>query len=272
MDFLDVIKCIILGCIEGLTEFLPISSTAHLILVSRLINYDLSSSLLIFSQLGAVLAMIFYFKRDISRIFLGIICLQKIYYIFVINLIIAFLPSVFFGLLLYRFLDVILHSELLMAINLIIGGVIILLVEYLIAKNRLLVFVTDVFEIRMSYALYIGLSQALAIFPGVSRSGATIITSMFLGFRRDLAVYFSFLLGMGTIFAATVYDGYRRYHEIIDDNIYHMLVGFFTSFFISLLVVRCFISFVKVKSLKIFGYYRCCLGIVMLLLCFIFAN
>ncbi|MEO0224144.1 MAG: undecaprenyl-diphosphate phosphatase [candidate division WOR-3 bacterium] len=249
---LDYFSALILGIIEGITEFLPISSTGHLILASKLLSInqnEFTKSFEIVIQSGAILSIIvLYFRKIISN--------PKM----ILYMIIGFIPSGIFGLLFYKFIKQYLFSPFVVSLMLIVWGIIFIFVELLL-KGRYFKS-----QIDTKTALLIGFFQCFALIPGTSRSGATIIGGMLLGLSRKDATEFSFLLSVPTIIIASVYDLIKEKSTIFNSDIYVLLIGFITSFIFAYISVKWLINFVSKHSLVIFGIYRIIIGIVFIYL------
>jgi len=249
---LDYFSAFILGIVEGITEFLPISSTGHLILTSKLLSIsqnEFTKSFEIVIQSGAILSIIvLYLRKIISN--------PKM----ILYMIIGFIPSGVFGLLFYKFIKQYLFSTFVVSLMLIIWGIIFILVEFLL-KGRYYKL-----QIDAKTALLIGFFQCFALIPGTSRSGATIIGGMLLGLSRKDATEFSFLLSVPTIIIASAYDLIKEKSIIFNSDIYVLLVGFITSFIFAYISVKWLINFVSKHSLVVFGIYRIIIGIIFLLL------
>ncbi len=265
MEAIIILKTIILGIVEGLTEFIPVSSTSHLILASKIsdFSYVQNGVFEIVIQFGAIMAVcVFYYKK---------LCCTAISFFnnkssrnFVYNISLAFLPSVFFGVLLYDVIKNVFFSLEYIAFALILGGIAIILVERSDIKAKF-----DKIEVLpRSKSLFIGLFQVISIIPGVSRSGATIIGSLLLKLDRKTATEFSFFLAIPTIFGAVVYDLYQNWHVLSIANIKIILVGFISAFISSLFVIKWLINFVSHNNFMIFAYYRIIIGLVMLFIIF----
>lgn len=249
---LDYFSAFILGVVEGITEFLPISSTGHLILTSKLLSIsqnEFTKSFEIVIQSGAILSIIvLYLRKIISN--------PKM----ILYMIIGFIPSGVFGLLFYKFIKQYLFSTFVVSLMLIIWGIIFILVEFLL-KGRYYKL-----QIDAKTAFLIGFFQCFALIPGTSRSGATIIGGMLLGLSRKDATEFSFLLSVPTIIIASAYDLIKEKSIIFNSDIYVLLVGFITSFIFAYISVKWLINFVSKHSLVVFGIYRIIIGIIFLLL------
>lgn len=254
---MTIFDTIILGIVEGLTEFLPVSSTGHLILTSHLLNLEQTNTLKCFEvviQLGSILAVVFmFFKRLKQDINLWI------------KLIIGFIPTALIGFLLYSSIKG-LFSPKITAYMLIIWGIIFIIVELFRKKNPPKNETQKLEDITYRQAFIIGLSQCFAMIPGTSRSGATIIIGLLSGLSRKTAASFSFLLAIPTMFAATFYDTYKNLN-IFKENlsqIWLFLIGGFVAFVVALLAINLFLKFVSKFDYIPFGVYRIIIGIVFL--------
>jgi undecaprenyl-diphosphatase len=240
------IESIILGVVEGVTEFLPISSTGHLILASHLLGIpqtDFVKSFEIAIQLGSILAVLILFWRS----FLNIEILKR--------LVVAFIPTGIVGFLLYQFIkDVLIGNPSVVIYALAFGGVVIILIEYF-NRNKVSS-ESDVSSLTFMQSFLVGVAQSLAIIPGVSRSGATVMGGLLLGISRTTILTFSFLLAVPTMILATAYDVYRTPEVFIDSNLALLSVGFVTAFILALLTIRAVLSFVRTHSFVVFGVYR----------------
>lgn len=259
----NFIRAGILGLIEGATEFVPVSSTGHLIIFGDLLNFSNNDGRLfeIAIQFGAALAVCFFYRKKIFHL-LGTAHKDKNSRSFLLKLLIAFLPSVFFGGLFYNFIKQFLFSVIITSISLIIGGIIILIVE----KIKQTAKCQNVNEINLKTALKIGLCQAISMIPGISRSGATIMGGMVFGLDRKIAAEFSFFLAVPTIFAAAILNLYRSADLINTGNLQIISVGFSTSFISSFFIIKWLLNFVSKHSFDIFGYYRIIFGGIVLLI------
>ena len=259
---LDIIKSIILGIVEGLTEFLPVSSTGHLILVNQWVTFSEEFTVLfdVFIQLGAILAVVIYFRKDIfpEKI---IEITEKSYIIFWLKIITAFLPAVVLGLLLADFIEQELFNPVTVSISLFIGGVLLILLDRKDRKST----IQSMKEMSFKIALIIGLFQCLAMIPGTSRSAATIIGALLLGCSRKLAAEFSFYLAIPTILGASVYSLMKSSLSFNSHDIIILSTGFAVSFIVAILVIKFFMNFIKKHSFVAFGYYRIGLALLMFL-------
>ncbi len=256
---MNFIQALILGIIEGITEFLPISSTAHLIITSKLLaipQTDFHKFFEVFIQSGAILAVVvIYFQYLLKR-------KNLIKY-----LIYSFIPTAIIGFLLYKVIkNVFFESDILIIGAIFLVGLIFLKVEWLI-KKKVINLHKPLTSLTFKEAVIIGLGQALAVIPGVSRAGSVIVGMMLLGYERDEAATYSFLLAVPTIMAASAYDLYKMRGIIFSSsvNLVYLFIGFIASFATAYLAVRWLINYLKKNTLVIFGIYRLLLAIILLL-------
>lgn len=256
----EIFKAIVLGVVEGITEFLPVSSTGHLILAGDMLSFtgERAKTFEVFIQLGAILAVVWMYRERILSSIKGIGAEKTNR--FLLNLLIAFLPAVFLGLLTHSFIKKHLFNPITVAFALIIGGIIILIIERVIKKPV----ITDIDEMSYKHALGIGMAQTLSLFPGVSRAGATIMGAMCFGLQRKAATEFSFFLAIPTMFAATSYDLLKSIHNLTISDVPIFTVGFFVSFFSALLVIKAFLGFVTRHTFNSFAIYRIVFGALIL--------
>ncbi|WP_333653094.1 undecaprenyl-diphosphate phosphatase [Dissulfurispira sp.] len=255
-----IFKAIILGIVEGITEFLPVSSTGHLILAGDILDFtgDKAKTFEVFIQLGAILAVVWMYRERVLSSIKGIGTEKSNK--FLLNLFIAFLPAAFFGLLTHSLIKHYLFNPLTVAFALISGGIAMLVIERIV-RNPV---VMDIDEVSLKRALGIGLAQALSLFPGVSRAGATIMGAMCFGLDRKTATEFSFFLAIPTMFAATSYDLLKSIHNLNLSDMPVFATGFFISFFSALLVIKAFLGFVTRHTFNSFAIYRIIFGTVIL--------
>lgn len=261
MDPLLLFKALILGVVEGLTEFLPVSSTGHLILFGDLLDFndERAKVFTIAIQLGAILAVCWEYRGKIIEVAQGI-GRNPSANRFVINLLIAFLPAAILGVLFIKTIKFYLFHPIPVATALIVGGLLILWAE----RRKHVVEVETVDDMDWKHALKVGCAQCLALIPGTSRSGATIIGGLFFGLSRKAAAEFSFFLAIPTMFAATFYDLYKN-RELLDwSDLSLIAVGFIAAFFSALLAVRGLLRFVSNHDFTIFAWYRIVFGLVIL--------
>ena len=262
MDLILLFKAFILGLVEGATEFLPISSTGHLIIVGDLLNFndDKGKIFEIVIQLGAILAVCFEYRK---RLFNTLIHMRNDASAqgFVLNLIIAFLPAALLGLLFHDFIKAYLFSPITVAIALIVGGFAILYIEKYTSHSS----TQQIEAISASQALKIGLAQSLALVPGISRAGATILGGMVFGLTRQAATEFSFFLAIPIMFAATGYDLLNSWGLLNGTDLPIFIAGFITAFLSALLVIKVLIRFVANHDFVGFAWYRIIFGTITLL-------
>ncbi len=262
MEFSDLLKAVLLGIIEGLTEFLPISSTGHLILASDWLDFNRADAKTfeVVIQLGAILSVCWHFRQRLTTVVQGLGRSDESRR-FAQNLIVAFLPAAVLGGLLHGFIKQVLFSPLVVAWALIVGGFVILLIERLAPQPR----VHSVDTITPGLALRIGLAQTLALIPGVSRSGATIMGGMAFGLSRQAATEFSFFLAIPVMFAATAYDLLKSWDHLSADSVGIFAVGFVAAFLSALAAIRFLLRFVSTHDFRSFAYYRIGFGLLVLI-------
>lgn len=268
MDWLYLLQAVVLGIVEGLTEFLPISSTGHLIIASDVVGFTSrpgSDTFVIAIQAGAILAVCWYYRRRIISILRGLFS-SPLEQRLAVNTIVAFLPAAVIGVICAGAIKVYLFNVVTVAAALVVGGFIILWVENWQAKNHVEPRVLTMDDLTWKDALKVGFMQCLAMIPGTSRSGATIIGGMVLGLSRRAATEFSFFLSIPTIFGATVYDLWKSRESLTLDNLDAIAVGGAVSFFSALLVVHWLLRYVSGHDFKGFGWYRIVFGVVILVL------
>jgi len=259
----DVITAIILGIVEGVTEFLPVSSTGHLILASALLGYNADYWALfnIVIQLGAILAIVVLYWRTFWAVLQGLLKLDPISVRFVRNILVAFVPAAVIGLALHKQIEKLLGSPLTVAVALIVGGLAIIGIERTVKEGH----VKGVADIPLPKVIGIGFIQCLAMIPGVSRSGATILGALSLGVERRTAAEFSFFLAIPTMLGATVLELVTKRHELMAANSvgFGLIgVGFVVAFIVALLVVRWFVGLVGRSGFSPFGWYRIAIGAI----------
>ncbi|UOF93827.1 MAG: undecaprenyl-diphosphate phosphatase [Bordetella sp.] len=263
-------KVFFLGIIQGFTEFFPISSTAHLILISDWIGFDSSSEQFfeVMMQCGSVLAIICFFRKNLLNLIKGL-CLfipNKIKLMH--KLLVALLPIIIIGPFSIKVVKSLYYPKI-VAIAMILGGVIILWVEnrtYYLIYNTEYKFSDILEKISLKQAIIIGLVQCLAIIPGFSRSGTTIIGGIFVGLNRKIATEFSFLLAIPTIIGASIHDLYHHSSKLTISSFLDILIGFFSSFLISLIMIRIVFKFIETHTYRIFAWYRLIFGGIILII------
>ncbi len=251
----------LLGLVEGLTEFLPVSSTGHMLLLGHFLNFHSQGKVFeVAIQLGAVLALVTVYCGRLWRVALDLPT-RPAARRFVLSVLLAFLPAALIGVALHSFIkEVLFESPRLIAVSLIVGGIIILLVERMPKR----VTVTDAEALPARTALAIGFFQCLAMIPGVSRSGATIVGALLLGVERKAAAEFSFFLSMPTMLGATVYDIYKSHAQMRSDDWTIMLVGFAVAFITAALLVKPLLAFISRHGFAPFAWYRIAVGALVL--------
>ena len=255
-------SAVLLGIIEGLTEFLPISSTGHLILVDRLLGIEGPESKLfdIVIQFGAILAVCWAYRERLVSAVAGMLT-ELSARRFVANIVIAFLPAAIAGVLFHRIIKDVLFSPLVVAVSFVVGGFVILLIERIRPRPR----VHAVETMSLATALAIGCCQVLAMIPGVSRAGATIMGALMLRVDRPAATEFSFFLAIPTMLGATVYDLYKNRAILSPDGAALIAIGFVVAFIAALFVVRRLVEFVSRHGFAPFAWYRIVVGAAALL-------
>src|SRR6476620_3422660 len=257
-----LLLAIILGIVEGVTEFLPVSSTGHLILATELLGFDSAKwdAFNVIIQLGAILAIVVLYWRTFWAVLEGLIRRNPMSWRFVRNVLLGFLPSAILGFLLINYIEELLGAPKVVAVMFILGGIAIIIIERLVKKHD----VVGVAEMPASRALGIGLVQCLSMVPGVSRSGATIMGALSLGVERRTAGEFSFFLAVPTMLGATTLELLKHRHEMLagahDVGFGAVAVGFVTSCVVALVVVRAFVHYISRHGFAPFAWYRIVAG------------
>ena len=256
-----LLKAALLGLVEGATEFIPVSSTGHLILASDWLGLvdERAKTFDIFIQLGAILAIVWIYRERLARS-VADARMDPGSRRFLLNLIVAFLPAAVVGFLTHGWIKRELFNPGVVAIALIVGGVVILLIERWPPRSR----VYEVGRIEPRLALGIGMAQVLSLIPGTSRSGATIMGGYALGLSRTTATEFSFFLAIPTMLAATTYDLLKSWSVLAVTDIPMFAVGFIVSFVSAVIVVKAFLTYVSNHTFSVFAWYRIALGVVLL--------
>jgi undecaprenyl-diphosphatase len=249
---MNTLQAIIIGIVEGITEFLPISSTGHMIIFEKLLgiqNSEFVKAFVVSIQLGAILSVIvLYWKRFFQTMD------------FYFKLFVAFLPAVVFGFLLDNYIDQLLGNVAVVAVSLLIGGIVLIFVDNWFSKTD------QNQEISYGKALKIGFFQLISMIPGVSRSAATIVGGMTQKLTRKNAAEFSFFLAVPTMFGATVLKLYKNYKIIDHSNIHLLVIGNIVAFIVAMIAIKSFIGFLTKHGFKAFGYYRVVVGLLILIL------
>jgi undecaprenyl-diphosphatase len=260
LDIVLLLKAALLGVVEGLTEFLPISSTGHLIILGDLLDFndDKGKVFEIAIQLAAVLAVMWAYRQKVANVTVGLIQRDAGSWRFATNLMIAFLPAAVLGLLFHSSIKTLLWSPITVAIALILGGVIILLVEKRMAyvPPR----IQTVEQMQWQDALKVGFAQSFALIPGTSRSGATIMGGLIFGLSRTAATEFSFFLAIPTMIAATVYDVHQNWELFSMADLPMFALGFIMSFVAAMIAVKALLRYVASHTFTAFAWYRIVFG------------
>jgi undecaprenyl-diphosphatase len=262
MDLLIFFKAFILGIVEGLTEFLPISSTGHLIIVGDLLDFndEVGKVFEIVIQLGAILAVCWEYRARIGKVAMGLgsdPAAQR----FVVNLLIGFLPAAVLGFLFIKTIKAYLFQPFTVAIAFIVGGLVIFWVEKRTMSTR----IESVDDMGWKDALKVGMAQTLALIPGTSRSGATIIGGMIFGLSRKAATEFSFFLAIPIMFAATFYETYKHWGLLHAHDLGTFAVGFITAFISAFIAVRGLLRYIAHHNFVVFAWYRVVFGVLLLI-------
>ena len=253
------LTAILLGIVEGITEFLPVSSTGHLILATELFGYD-ANEWAVFNiaiQPGAILAVVVLYWRTFWDVLVGLTKWEPSAVAFTRNLLVAFTPAVVLGLAFGDAIEVMLGSAMLVGWSLLIGGIAILVVEKLARPTES----GGVAGVTLRQSVMIGLVQCIAMIPGVSRSGATILGAMAFGVDRKTAAEFSFFLALPTLTGATVLQLFKHRDEISSDQIGLIAIGSLVSFVVALAVIKLFVAYVSKRGFAPFAWYRIAAGI-----------
>ncbi len=261
MDIILLIKALILGLVEGLTEFLPISSTGHLILVGDLLEFNNERGKLfeIVIQSGAILAVCWEYRCRLWQVLIGLPSRASARR-FVINLAVAFLPLAVLGLLFGKAIKAHLFQPIPVAIAFMVGGLVIIWAEKRTHRIR----IHSVEDLGILDALKLGMAQALALIPGTSRSGATIIGGLFFGLSRKAATEFSFFLAIPTLFLATLYQLYKERDLLTLDDLDMWAVGFVSAFLSAFLCVRWLLRYIAHHDFTLFAWYRIVFGLIVI--------
>lgn len=259
----SLLDVILLGIIEGLTEFLPVSSTGHLILASDLLGWkgEASAAFKIAIQLGAILAVLVAYRQRFTGVIGGLVRREAGAVAFTRNIILGFLPAMVVGVVAYDAIRAMLESPTTVAIALIVGGVAILLIERMAHRARF----ASVEAMPATTSLLVGVGQCVAMIPGVSRSGATIMFGLLQGLERRTAAEYSFFLAVPTMAAATVYALYKNRDALGDGSLGDIAIGFTVAFLVALAVVKAFVAIVGRYGFAPFAWYRITLGTVALI-------
>ncbi|WP_407167661.1 undecaprenyl-diphosphate phosphatase [Bradyrhizobium sp. ORS 111] len=254
----DTLRAVILGIVEGVTEFLPVSSTGHLLLAERFFNLgegDFWKSFAILIQLGAILAIVALYFVKLWRIALGMFTNSEDRR-FVIGVLVAFLPAVVIGLIAGKYIKEFLFNPWVVCFSLIVGGAILLWVDQLDLK----VYEDDATKFPLLMYFWIGVAQCMAMIPGVSRSGASIVAAMLLGADKRSSAEFSFFLAIPTMVGAFAYDFYKNRADFTTDGLGIIAIGFVVSFITAMIVVKTFLNYVTRHGFTFFAWWRVIVG------------
>ncbi len=257
---MHLLTVILLGIVEGLTEFLPVSSTGHLILASELLGYNAETWALfnVVIQLGAILAVVVLYWRTFWAVALGLVARRPESWRFLRNLIVAFIPAAVIGLALHKQIEALLAAPKVVAVALIVGGVAILVIERLVKKTD----IVGIADIPLVRTVGIGLVQCLAMIPGVSRSGATIMGALSLGVERRTAAEFSFFLAIPTMLGATTLELAKNRSALMNGAVdwSDIGIGFVVAFLVAIIVIRAFVGLISKHGFAPFAWYRIIAG------------
>jgi undecaprenyl-diphosphatase len=255
----DAIRAVILGIIEGVTEFLPVSSTGHLLLAERFFHLGEGAfwdSFTVLIQLGAILAIVVLYFRKLWDVAIGMFTGDAYARRFAIGVLVAFLPAVIVGLVAGKYIKALLFNPWVICFTLIVGGAILLWIDKLELKPR----EHDATRFPLLMYLYIGMAQCVAMIPGVSRSGASIVAAMLLGADKRSAAEFSFFLAIPTMVGAFAYDFYKNRAEMTADHVGILAIGFVVSFITAMIVVKTFLNYVTRHGFTFFAWWRIIIG------------
>jgi undecaprenyl-diphosphatase len=257
MDMVHLGQVAVLGVVEGITEFLPVSSTGHLIIMDEVLGFKGPSGMVfeVVIQLGAILAVCWVYRQKFTEVLLGLTSDRNAQN-FTRNVLLAFLPSMVIGFFAYKTIKELLMTPLIVCWALVLGGIAILAIERVVKNQRYSI----VEEFPALLSLKIGFFQCISMIPGVSRSGATIMGALLMGVERKAAAEFSFFLAVPTMVAASAYDLFKHRNELSGDDIDTIALGFVLAFISALFVVRQFIGFVGRHGFAPFAWYRILLG------------
>jgi len=268
MDFIEIVKTIIIGIVEGITEWLPISSTGHMILVDEWIHLNVSDSFremfLVVIQLGAILAVVVLFFNKLNPLSFKKSKEEKLKIMNIwLKVLIGVLPAAIIGLLFDDLINKLFYNYIVVASMLVIYGILFIIIENK-NKNKSPV-ITSFDELSYKTAFFIGMFQVLSLIPGTSRSGATILGAVILGTSRYIAAEFSFFLSIPIMFGASLLKIYKFGFTFTNSEIITLIIGMTTAFTVSIITINLFINYIKKHNFKIFGWYRICLGIIVII-------
>ncbi|MEI7467539.1 MAG: undecaprenyl-diphosphate phosphatase [Chloroflexota bacterium] len=274
MDIILIFKAALMGIVEGLTEFLPVSSTGHLILAGDVLGFParIASTFEIFIQLGAIFAVIIYFSRDLLGLIQRAIRREPAALGLLINLLIAFIPAAVIGLLFHKQIKANFFSPFVVGISLVLGGVAMWLVELWAARQNMFANTPHKpkgpgeYRVSVLQSIGIGLAQIVSLVPGMSRAAWTIIGGMMTGLDRVTATRFSFLLAIPTLGAASIYELVKSLGELQSGDLPIFAIGLVVSFIVALLVIKFLLGYVAHNDFKPFAWYRIIVGAIMILI------
>jgi len=260
MNIVSIVEAVVLGVVEGLTEFIPVSSTGHLVLAGHFLKFEGNNSFNVLIQLGAILALLVLYAEKLWRIAVAL-PKDKEAQRFVIGILVAFLPAAVFGVALHGILKAYLLNDAIavpiICYALIAGGFVLMAVDDIPVQKRF----SNAYVLDWMTCLKIGLFQCLSLIPGVSRSGATIVGAMLLGVDKRSAAEFSFFLAIPTMIGAFAYDLFKSYKEFSMDDAGLIAIGFVVAFISGYFVVKILLDFVSKRGLAIFGWWRIIVGV-----------
>jgi len=266
---MNIIQSIIIAIVEGITEFLPVSSTGHMIIAQKLLGIEPNEFANLFTvciQFGAILSVVVLYWRKFFEPLQGR-SIQGSWvkrfthrFDFYLKLLVAVLPAALFGIIFIEYINMLLENVLVVAVSLVLGGIILLFVDNWF-KNP-----SPDQELSYSKSLKIGFFQVISMIPGVSRAAATIIGGLSQKLNRKNAAEFSFFLAVPTMFAASAFELYKNYQTISMENIVLLILGSIVAFFVAMLAIKGFISFLTKHGFKMFGYYRIIIGLIIILM------
>ncbi|MCM1990307.1 undecaprenyl-diphosphate phosphatase [Oceanirhabdus seepicola] len=261
--FITLIKAIIISIVEGITEFLPVSSTGHMIIVRDFINFDgaFSNLFIIVIQLGAILAVVVLFWNKIYKSIISFLKLEKEGWKFWIPIFIACVPAAVLGLLFDDKIEEVLFKPMPVGIALIVGAILMIVMEKSLRNRKV---ERDINHISYKQAIIIGIAQCMALWPGMSRSASTIMGGWIAGLSTYAATEFSFFLALPVMVGATGYKLVTTSVELTGANIFVLIVGFITAFLVALIVIDKFINYLKKKPMKVFSIYRLIVGVIII--------
>lgn len=267
MEFIEIIKTIIIGIVEGITEWLPISSTGHMILVDEWIHLNVTDAFremfLVVIQLGAIMAVVVLFFNKLNPLSFKKSKEEKIAVMHIwFKVVVAVLPAAIIGLLLDDWLNDIFYNYITVASMLVLYGVLFIIIENKHKGKEPII--TSFDELSYKTAFFIGLFQVLSLIPGTSRSGATILGAIILGTSRFVAAEFSFFLSIPVMFGASILKIYKFGFVFTSSEIITLLIGMVTAFIVSIITIKFLISYIKKHDFKVFGWYRIVLGVIVI--------